>query len=294
MLVNGCEKEYIEQIDDYIYVFYIKNIGKANALNIGVKYAKYDLICVLDVDCVLEDDSISNLLNHLDLDVYAIGGRLKTLGDKHNILAFIQRLEYMRAFNVTRPIFNYLGSNPIISGAYGLFRKDGLSFDTSSVGEDMEVVLSLNRENKKILYAYDSVCYTRVPENFKRLIRQRDRWQRGLLDCLIKHKSLILNPKYKCLGLVVLPYIVLFELLGPVFILLGLVFFNIYVYLFCLLIETIVTLIAEYIEYRNIYILFTKLPEIIIGTFLLSLFSIVLAQIRLYGMITYPKRKSEW
>ena len=252
------------------------------------------MICVLDVDCILNDSSISNLLNHLDLDVYAIGGRLKTLGDKQNVLTYIQSLEYMRAFNVSRTIFNYWGSNPLISGAYGLFRKEGLSFDTSSVGEDMELVLSLNKENKKIVYAYDSVCYTRVPTNFKRLLRQRDRWQRGLLDCLIKYKSLILNPKYKCLGLIVLPYIVLFELLGPLFILLGLVFFNIYVYLFCLLIETIITLIAEYIEYKNISILFTKLPEIIIGTFLLSLFSIVLAPIRLYGMITYPKRKNEW
>ena len=269
-------------------------MGKANALNVGIKYAKYDLICVLDVDCVLEDNSISNLLNHLDLDVYAIGGRLKTLGDKHNILVFIQRLEYMRAFNITRLIFNYLGSNPIVSGAYGLFRKDGLSFDTSTVGEDMEVVLSLNRENKKILYAYDSVCYTRVPEDFKRLFRQRDRWQRGLLDCLLKYRDLVFNPKYKCLGLIVLPYIVLFELLGPVFILLGLVFFNIYVYLFYLLIETIVTLIAEYKEYKSVSVLFTKLPEAIVGTFLLSLFSIVLSPVRIYGMITFPNRKSEW
>ena len=61
-----------------------------------------------------------------------------------------------------------------------------------------------------------------------------------------------------------------------------------------LLIETIVTLIAEYKEYKSVSVLFTKLPEAIVGTFLLSLFSIVLSPVRIYGMITFPNRKSEW
>ena len=45
---------------------------------------------------------------------------------------------------------------------------------------------------------------------------QRRRWQIGLLDTLLSHKSLLLNPRYGTVGLMAIPYNWVFELFGAV------------------------------------------------------------------------------
>ena len=45
---------------------------------------------------------------------------------------------------------------------------------------------------------------------------QRNRWQRGLFQVLGYHRTMIGNPRYGIVGLLALPYYVLFEALGPV------------------------------------------------------------------------------
>ncbi|MGN8780361.1 glycosyltransferase [Blautia sp. HCP3S3_C12] len=73
------------------------------------------------------------------------------------------------------------------------------------------------QSKKQIVYEPTAVCYTGVPHSIKRLLHQRDRWQRGLMDCLIKHHNLIANPRYGLLGLVTMCYQLMVELLGPIF-----------------------------------------------------------------------------
>ncbi len=83
----------------------------------------------------------------------------------------------------------------IISGAFGLFRRDALiavgGFSTDTVGEDMEVVVRLHRlfrergEKYRIVFRPDPVCWTEVPEQHRQVLaRQRNRWQRGTLQTL--------------------------------------------------------------------------------------------------------------
>jgi cellulose synthase/poly-beta-1,6-N-acetylglucosamine synthase-like glycosyltransferase len=53
--------------------------------------------------------------------------------------------------------------------------------------------------------------------------RQRRRWHRGLSEILLKHWRLVGNPRYGRIGLIALPYLVIFELLAPLIELSGLV-----------------------------------------------------------------------
>ena len=50
--------------------------------------------------------------------------------------------------------------------------------------------------------------------NLGQLGGQRDRWHRGLTDTLVRHRRMIFNPRYGVVGLVGLPFFVLFEFLG--------------------------------------------------------------------------------
>ena len=206
---------------------YIREKGKGNALNEGIRHARNDLICVLDADCVLQEDALSEAVKHFRNDeVVAVGGRLLVKREDSSQLEAIQFCEYMKAFQLSRRIFVRLNAQCLISGAFGVFRKSTLlgmnGYDIDTVGEDMELVLRLQKQGfqqskKQIVYEPTAVCYTGVPHSIKRLLHQRDRWQRGLMDCLIKHHNLIANPRYGLLGLVTMCYQLMVELLGPIF-----------------------------------------------------------------------------
>ena len=224
------------------------NGGKADALNVGINLSGKEFFCGIDADCLLEKDSLIKLASTI-LDApeepVAVGGNifpvngcsvdrgeLTHIGLPASHLARFQTIEYLRAFMAGRLGWAHINSLLIISGAFGLFNKDRVveigGYLTSSerhkkdtVGEDMELVVRLRRhmceQNKphSILYAFNANCWTEVPEPLSILHRQRDRWQRGLIDILFFHRKLLLNPRYGRLGMVALPYFFLFEMFGP-------------------------------------------------------------------------------
>ena len=67
----------------------------------------------------------------------------------------------------------------------------------------------------RVVYIPDPLCWTEVPETLKILSRQRNRWTRGTIETLLKHKSLFFNPKYGNLGMLGIPYWFFFEWMAP-------------------------------------------------------------------------------
>lgn len=67
----------------------------------------------------------------------------------------------------------------------------------------------------RIEFVAKPVCWTEVPESIRVLARQRRRWARGMVDVLRTHKTMIGNPRYGRIGMVVFPYFLVFEVLGP-------------------------------------------------------------------------------
>ena len=121
----------------------------------------------------------------------------------------------------------------IISGAFGLFRRDVVlevgGLDARSLAEDAELVVAVHqhlrrrRRPYRIVFVPDPVSWTEVPATRAVLGRQRRRWAHGLGQLLWKHRGMLGNPRYGRIGLVVLPYYLAFELLSPVFELVGVV-----------------------------------------------------------------------
>jgi cellulose synthase/poly-beta-1,6-N-acetylglucosamine synthase-like glycosyltransferase len=139
-------------------------------------------------------------------------------------LARMQAVEYMRSFLFGRLGLSNLGGMFIVSGAFGVFRKDLLlemgGFH-KTIGEDFELVVRLHHHLKgsgrpyQIVMVPDSVCWTEVPEDLGTLKRQRNRWQRGLLDTLWIHREMGFNPDYGAIGLFSIPYFLFFEATAP-------------------------------------------------------------------------------
>jgi cellulose synthase/poly-beta-1,6-N-acetylglucosamine synthase-like glycosyltransferase len=224
-----------------------ENGGKADALNAGVDAARYPYVCAVDADAIIEPEALLRvakpLLDDPDLVVATGGivriangctvedGRVTEVRLPKSRLATLQVVEYFRAFLVGRVGWSQLHALLIISGAFGLFRRSTVEavggWDHTTVGEDMELVVRMHRHMReqgkdyRVQFVPDPVCWTEAPETLKVLSRQRRRWQRGLAETLWRHKKMTLNPKYGALGMLAMPYFIVFELLGPPLALLG-------------------------------------------------------------------------
>jgi cellulose synthase/poly-beta-1,6-N-acetylglucosamine synthase-like glycosyltransferase len=224
------------------------NGGKADALNVGVNIAKNDYFVCIDVDCVLEQDSLLKLakpfLEGTSQRVIAAGGvvriangceieggRLVKVHLPKQFLPRIQTLEYIRAFLLSRMAWTKLNGLLLISGAFGAFDREIVincgGYSTETVGEDMELVVRMRRymeeldEPYKVAFIPDPLCWTEAPTTFKILGRQRNRWTRGTIETLRTHKVMFFNPRYGILGMLSYPYWLFFEFMAPIIEFLG-------------------------------------------------------------------------
>ena len=235
-----------------------ENGGKADALNVGVNVSCGDYLVCIDVDCILEQDAILKLakpfLEQTDKKLIACGGVIRLANNctiengkvtevnlPKSLLGRTQALEYIRAFVLGRMAWSRASGLILISGAFGVFDREIVlacgGYDRKTVGEDMELVVRMRKymEEKKEPYEVitipDPLCWTEVPESKDILRKQRNRWMRGTMETLWKHRKMMLNPKYGKLGMVSLPYWLLFEFLGPLVEFLGYLFFILFVIL---------------------------------------------------------------
>lgn len=194
-----------------IFVVDKTNGGKADSLNAGIEYASNEIIITLDADCFLSSQSF-HAVNSIfkDKNIIAAGGVVQIIqgiiNDKtvpssnFNVKGLIkyQIVQYLTSFylhKVTQSAFNAI---TVISGAFGIFRKSALievNGYRKTIGEDMDITLRMHRliktthTDKKIVFVPEAVCYTECPGGFRDLLRQRIRWQKAFVDCIITYWS---------------------------------------------------------------------------------------------------------
>jgi cellulose synthase/poly-beta-1,6-N-acetylglucosamine synthase-like glycosyltransferase len=225
-----------------LVVVHTDNGGKASANNTGINAAGHPLVCMVDADCVLDPDALLAMARPFAEDpehVVAAGGVVRAVNDSpvtagrvtevrmpRRWIARIQVVEYLRAFLLGRSGWSAVGALVVISGAFGVFRRDTVvevgGFDLDTLGEDAELVVRLHRHLRaqrrryRLVFLPEPVAWTEVPESVRVLGRQRRRWSRGLVETLWRHRTMIGNPRYGAVGVLALPFYVLFELLAPV------------------------------------------------------------------------------
>lgn len=224
------------------------NGGKSDALNAGIALSTSTYVGCIDVDCLLRPDALLHVVKSFfqrsKKRVIAVGGVIRVAnsciiegGQLEEIrlpkswLARFQLLEYTRSFILGRMAWSRIDSLLIISGAFGFFEREIAlavgGYDTKTVGEDMEIIFKMRRymHNRKepytIEYMPDPLCWTEVPEDLNILVNQRDRWARGNLETLSKHKDMLFNSKFGRLGLLSYPYWFFYEWLAPLMEFLG-------------------------------------------------------------------------
>jgi cellulose synthase/poly-beta-1,6-N-acetylglucosamine synthase-like glycosyltransferase len=236
--VLGVYRSIVEP--DLVVIDKVSAGCKADASNAGINAASGTLVLIIDADTMLEPDALSRgVLPFLeDPNTVAAGGyvaivngsrveggRVIDAGMPSNWLARFQIVEYMRSFLLFRLACASQNAVTIVSGAFGLFRRDAVvevgGFSDNAIGEDMDLTLRLQchfraeRRPMRIAFVPLPVCWTQAPEDLPSLRAQRCRWRRGLLQTLWRYRGVIANPRYGAVGIVVLPMTMVFEGVGP-------------------------------------------------------------------------------
>jgi cellulose synthase/poly-beta-1,6-N-acetylglucosamine synthase-like glycosyltransferase len=239
---------YRSEVDARLVVIDKESGGsKADAVNAGLNAATSPYVCVVDADSILERDGLLRIMVPVLEDpkrVVAVGGIIRVLNGSEiaggllrrvrlprESIEVIQVIEYLRAFLIGREAWAQGNMLTIVSGAFGLFRTDLVravgGYRASSIGEDFDLVARLHRHllekraDYQIRFVPDPMCWTEVPSDLKSLGRQRQRWQKGLLDVLWPNRDMLFRPRYGRIGCFALPYLWIFELFAPVFELAG-------------------------------------------------------------------------
>ena len=219
-----------------------ENGRRADANNAGADYARYPIICQIDADCALEEDALLYMIRPFLLDSSVIAatgiirpsngitldqGRIVERGLPEKWLPMFQVVEYLRSFQWSRAGLTRLNSMLCRSGAYTLIRKEVFiavgGADIRMVVDDFELTVAVHRyihEHKKegkfkIAYVPDPGCYSEVPDTLKHFASQRNWWQRGILQSLLKNRDMAFNPRYGMAGMFAVPYYFIFEAIAP-------------------------------------------------------------------------------
>jgi cellulose synthase/poly-beta-1,6-N-acetylglucosamine synthase-like glycosyltransferase len=234
---------YMSQVEPRLIVVDKESGGsKADAVNAAFNVASSPYVCVVDADSILERDALLRIVVPILTDpkrVVAAGGIVRVLNGSHikdgrmqevrlpsKAVERIQVVEYLRAFLVGREGWAFFNMLTIISGAFGIFRRDLVravgGYRPAAIGEDIDLVMRLHRHLREqkidhhISFVPDPVCWTEVPGDVRSLARQRARWQKGLLDVLWPNRDMLFRSPYGRIGAIALPYLWVWELLAPV------------------------------------------------------------------------------
>jgi cellulose synthase/poly-beta-1,6-N-acetylglucosamine synthase-like glycosyltransferase len=224
-----------------------ENGGKADAMNAGINVSRSPLFCAIDADSLLERDALLRAVQPFIDDpvrTVAVGGTIRILngcktnlgrvteiGLPRNPLALFQIIEYLRAFLMARLSLSRMGALTIISGAFGLFRRQIAiavgGYSPEIVGEDLELVIKIHRamreqgKDYRVEFIPEPVCWTEAPESLTVLARQRRRWQRGALETFFKHCDMLTDRRYGRMSWMGMGQMLLVDLVGPLVEVLG-------------------------------------------------------------------------
>ncbi|MCV9928598.1 glycosyltransferase [Flavobacterium sp. LS1R49] len=211
---------------DVVKVYTKPNGGKASALNHGIALTQNDYVVCIDADTQLKTDAISQLMKGFRMQVKnnqeigAVAGNVK-VGNENTMLTKWQSIEYTTSQNFDRRAFDLINGITVVPGAIGAFRKEAIEkaggFTTDTLAEDCDLTIRILRNDYRIINCIEAVAITEAPESLNEFMKQRFRWSYGIMQAFWKNRDACFNPKFKGLGMVSLPNVLIFQIILPIF-----------------------------------------------------------------------------
>jgi len=252
------------------------NGGKASALNYGIMQSVADFVICIDADTKLLPDAVSKLMrNFTDDSVGAVAGNVK-VGNEVNMITRWQAIEYITSQNFDRKAFAAINAITVVPGAIGAFRKKAIeeagAFTTDTLAEDCDLTVRILRFGYVVKNENAAIAMTEAPESIRMFLKQRFRWSFGVMQTFWKNRDALFNWKYKWLGWVALPNILVFQFIIPTiapladfFMIVGIISGNseriLSYYLVFMLVDAAVSVMAFAFEKEKFIKLFWLIPQ---------------------------------
>ena len=185
-----------------------KGLGKASALNKGLKFVDTEFFAVLDADSEVNKDSLKNLIRLFEEGNTAAAISRIVVKNPYNTLTHIQRIEYILA-TLIRKLMSKIDTLHITPGVLSVYKTRVIkklgNFDENNITEDLEIAMRLRYYGYSVRMNDESVTYTNVPHTFKQLWNQRIRWFRGFIQNNLRYKKMFMSKEHGLMGRFQLP-----------------------------------------------------------------------------------------
>ncbi|MNR99530.1 Poly-beta-1,6-N-acetyl-D-glucosamine synthase [compost metagenome] len=203
--------------------------GTADALNAGINASRYPLFCSVAVDGSMQPDSLQRLVmpflndNRVIASVAAARSALQSASQRWP--ALLQIVDNLRARLFAPLGWSMLNSMLIAPAGMMLLRKEAVlaagAYRHGARNAGMELIVRMHRVMREKQRAYrirfiaEPICWQPVANNLAALQQASVQWQQGITDSLSKNMALMFSSHGGIPGRVAYPFLLLFEVLGP-------------------------------------------------------------------------------
>lgn len=198
----------MEKYDKLRVIRIEKNQGKAHAFNIGVAFAKGELLLSNDADTVPEPDALWRYVNYFirpdAINIAAVTANMD-VQNRTKLLGKSQTVEFSSIVGVIkRTQIGVFGGIYAYSGANTMYRKDALIdvglFRQDRATEDISIAWDHQLDGWLSLFAPRIMFFMEVPESLKMLYHQRKRWAKGGTEVWLTNFRKVLFHPFENLG----------------------------------------------------------------------------------------------
>ena len=220
------------------------NGGKADALNAALNHSRHRYVCAVDADMAFARTALSRAIRVFVRDPAHVVGLTSFfelareparaledgahfIGPETRPLFAFQTFDYLRAFFNNRIPWARHNFMLCAAGAFQVWRRDLVEelggWSRKFTCEDIELTFRIHRELRargsdyRIACLPDCVGVTEGPDTYRKLVAQRERWQRVILETCWDNRRMCFNPRYGKVGMLGVPYYLISEIVAPVF-----------------------------------------------------------------------------
>jgi len=189
-------------LDRYPWLTFVdlkKNGGKARALNIGLKEVMHDLVITVDADSFLYRGALTNIVERYRADppnTRAVAGKILVRNSRQNWITRCQEWDYFHGISAIKRVQSLFQGTLVAQGAFSVYDRSALAEVggwPECVGEDIVLTWALLKAGYRVGHCEDACLFTNVPSTVKQLVKQRQRWARGMTEAFIKHPGILLK-----------------------------------------------------------------------------------------------------
>lgn len=179
------------QVKRFEIVDWKENRGKRHGMAEGAARARHEIVIFVDSDSFIEPDCVKHLTKYFaDPAVGAVSGHTDVYNHSTNLLTQMQAIRYYIAFKVYKAAESVFGIVTCCPGCCSAYRRAYLMEflnkwlhqkflgEECTFGDDRSLTNFMIQKYRTV-YSSEAKAHTIVPDNFKKYMRQQQRWKKS-------------------------------------------------------------------------------------------------------------------